>query len=41
MLGAAPIYFERGYRYVTARFAGLTVEEFDELRVRAGVMCAT
>ena len=37
-LRAALIYFiERGDRYVAARIAGLTVEEFDELRRRANI----
>jgi hypothetical protein len=35
---AALLYFiERGDRYVAARIAGLTVDEFDELRRRANI----
>jgi type II restriction/modification system DNA methylase subunit YeeA len=35
---AALLYFiEKGDRYVAARIAGLTVDEFDELRRRANI----
>jgi hypothetical protein len=35
---AALLYFiERGDRYVAAKIAGLTVDEFDELRRRASI----
>jgi hypothetical protein len=35
---AALLYFiERGDRYVAAKIAGLTVDEFDELRRRANI----
>jgi hypothetical protein len=30
-----------GDRYLAARLAGLTLGELDELRVKAGVVCAT
>jgi len=37
-LRAALLYFiEKGDRYVAARIAGLTVEEFDELRRKANI----
>ena len=34
---ALKYYVEKGDLYVAARIAGLTVEEFNELRVRAGI----
>ncbi len=37
-LRAALLYFiERGDRYVAAKIAGLTVDEFDELRRKANI----
>ena len=34
-------YIETGDRYLAAKLAGLTLGEFDELRVKAGVVCVT
>jgi len=34
-------YIETGDRYLAARLAGMTLGEFDEVRVKAGVVCAT
>ena len=34
-------YIETGDRYLAAKLAGLTLVEFDELRVKAGVVCVT
>jgi hypothetical protein len=34
-------YIETGDRYLAARIAGVTLGEFDELRVKAGIVCIT
>ena len=34
---ALKYYIEKGDLYVAARIAGLTVEEFNELRIKAGI----
>jgi len=34
---ALKYYIEKGDLYVAARIAGLTIEEFNELRIKAGI----